>query len=148
MTAKQERATLSVGQRFEVPYPFIRETFSEWDEEGEQEVPTWKPGTRYELVYPDDSRAVADGLGTCVLTVVSLHKPGKYPSRVFFTRTWVSPEGKAFGKTCCRVVVESAFRSLIQGFRHPFALAGCECDGCKWPFDDHRRALAIGGSAP
>lgn len=135
----------AVGEIFESVYPFHRATFGKWDgdESGEgyvEGIPTWTPGCRHAERGEGDIQNVADAFGRVVLTVVSLHKPGKYPTRVFFTRTWVNPDGKAFGKTTCRITTVPTFRLLTQGYRHEFVLAGCKCDGCKWPFQDHRRA--------
>jgi hypothetical protein len=143
-----EQARPEVGQRFEFPYPFARDTYIAHDGDEETgptitEVPTWKVGVRHADKGEGDVESIADGLGTCVLTVVSLHKPGKYPERVFFTRTWVTPEGKAFGKTKCRMTTVGAFRSLTYGYRHPYVLAGCKCQGCEWPYEDHRRGSHV-----
>lgn len=138
---------LQAGDRFEVPYPFSRDTYEDTDYSDEagvtsSMVPTWKVGPTYIQTPPEgDTLSVADALGISVLTVVSVHKPGKYPTRVFFTRTWVSPEGKAFGKTKCRITTVPTFRTLTQGFRHDFVLRGCKCKGCEWPFHDHRRSM-------
>lgn len=132
------------GERFEFSYPFARSTYARFDGDedgfGTTEVPTWKVGVRHADKGEGDVESLADGLGRCVLTVISVHKPGKYPVRVFFTRTWVSPDGKAFGKGTCRVTTAAAFATLAHGYRHPFVLAGCKCEGCDWPHHDHRSA--------
>lgn len=57
---------------------------------------------------------------------------------MFYTRTWIDPDGKAFGKTKCRVTTVPAFRTLAHGYRHQYVLLGCKCDGCDWPNSDHR----------
>lgn len=136
--------TLNVGARFEIPYPFIRATYqsvdgNEQDGWDVQDVPTWKPSVRNE----DESgegyvTAFADAIGVMVLTVVSMHRPGRFPLRVFFTRTWISPDGKPFGKNRCRMTTAPAFRSLLGGFKHEYVLVGCKCDGCQ-VYDDHRK---------
>lgn len=132
----------AIGETFECVYPFVRDTFERVDacEESVDFVTTdtWKPGTRNELVGNEsDTESCADGMGRMVLTVVSTHKPGRYPMRVFYTRSWVTPDGKAFGKTKCRMSTVGAFRSLAGGYRHPFVLLECQCDGCD-RFSDHR----------
>lgn len=116
--------SFEIGQIVEVPYPFIREMISLYDEDGPHEVESWRPGTRSEMVYPDDCDEFADGKGKQVLTVVSIHKPGRFPTRVFFTQEWVDPNGKIFGKVGkCRVTVESAFRRKTRGFAYPYQMS-------------------------
>lgn len=131
----------AVGEVFRFPYPFSRDTYTSVDADFDgvttAEVPTWKVGPKNEYVYPDDTESVADAMGECVITVVSVHQPGRYPTRVFYTRTWVTPEGKAFGKTKLRVIAASAFRGWAHGYRHEFTLRGCKCDGCQ-AWNDHR----------
>lgn len=130
------------GQEFEVVYPFIRDTVSlisegdgTWDI---ADVETWRPGTRNEADGPEGVLVMADGLGRMVVTVVSTHKPGHYPLRVFYTRRWVDPDGKSFGKPACRVKTLGAFSNMAGGFRYDFVLKGCKCDGCE-RLDDHRK---------
>lgn len=130
------------GAVYERPYPFVRDVREVFyvDSEGgnaTDEVPTWKPGVRFEYVQPDGTESFADALGRVVLTVVSVHKPGRFPTRVFFTRTWIDPEGKAFGKTKCRMTTVPAFKRLAHGYMHQFRLKGCACDGCTLQYD-HR----------
>ncbi len=133
---------LTPGQQFTVVYPFAHDTYVEHVEgdEGwqESEVPTWKVGVRHADKGEGDVESIADAHGKSVLTVISVHKPGRFPTRVFFTRTWIAPDGKAFGKTKCRVTTVPTFMALTRGYRHPYVLAGCKCDGCRWPLTDHR----------
>lgn len=131
--------TYKAGERFDVQYPFTRTTFDEWDGDGLRAVATWKVGPVFEDVGEGDVTAFADALGTMVLTVISTHKPGRFPARVFFTRTWVSPEGKAFGKNRLHITTPAAFSRYTQNYQHEYALRGCDCDGCKWPTTDHRK---------
>lgn len=114
---------LEVGAVFRVPYPFIRDTFTERDETGFYEVKTWRPGARPEDDEPDGVEFVADGMGEIILTVVSTHKPGRYPTRVFFTRKWINPDGKEFGKNGCRMTTAGKFRRLVRGYAHAFVMA-------------------------
>lgn len=125
-----------VGRVFEVPYPFIKDTWIEhYDgEDGPMtdEIPTWRPGTRAEScdvgnAYSHIERwAEADAMGAQILTVVSVHKPGRFPTRVFYTRQWRDPDGKTFGKTKCRITTVPAFITLIAGYRVAFELSECE----------------------
>ncbi len=120
MKTKRENSIPQDGEVFQHSYPFVRTTHTEWDDEGSAEVPTWKPGVSRE----GEGTAYADGIGGQIVTVISTHKPGRYPMRVFFTRKWRDPSGKVFGKTACRVLSLQAFRTLVGGFRHPFELDG------------------------
>ena len=51
-------------------------------------------------------------------------RTGWMEDAAYFARaaTSVDPDGKAFGKDCCRVTTIHAFRSLVNGFRHEFRL--------------------------
>jgi hypothetical protein len=130
------------GTSYDLPYPFARSTYEAWDGDesgqGVVERPTWKPGVRHADKGEGDVQSIADALGRQILTVVSTHKPGRYPLRVFFTREWVNPDGQRFGSLACRVTPLATFRTLTRGYRHEFVLHGCQCEGCKWPHHDHR----------
>lgn len=111
------------GETIEFEYPFIRTLYSECDADGVFDVLSWKPGIRYVNVYPDDSEALADGIGRAVITVIGTHKPGKYPTRIFFTRKWLSPHGTLFGKAGLKITTVGAFRNLISGYQYDFRVA-------------------------
>ena len=116
--------TYLAGTVFDVAYPFVREDVQLFGEDGHYTTKSWRPGVRFEPVYPDDSEAVADGMGAQIVTVVSTHKPGPtWPERVFYTREWRNPTGGRFGKKGLRVKTTAAFRRLIQGYRHHFEMA-------------------------
>lgn len=110
---------LTEGATFTNPYPFVREIGAAVDEDGPCEFLTWKPGLR--AIMPtsqyDDGEELADAMGKQILTVVSIHRPGRFPPRVFFTRQWETPDGKLFGKAKCRVTTQQAFRRMSAGFR-------------------------------
>lgn len=116
-------AELSPGMTFTVPYPFIREAVTLADEGGYYEENSWRPGVRFEAVGPEDAEAFADGIGHQELTIISLHKPGRFPTRVFYTRQWLAPTGKRFGKGKLHMKTVGAFRSLIRGYRHPYQVS-------------------------
>lgn len=109
---------LIAGQEFRVDYPFIRDTYYVSDEDGGSEHPTWRPGCRYEPSgrYGEDTEAVCDGRGKQILTVVDTHKPGKYPTRVFYTIAWVDPDGRQFGKGKLHIATVDKFRRRTHGF--------------------------------
>jgi hypothetical protein len=118
---------LVAGLVFTVPHPFVREEVSLMPDDPEARVPnviiSWRPGIRFQQVGMwGESETVADGVGEQILTVVSEHRPGRYPTRVFYTRQWRSPEGKVFGKPALRIKTRSAFLALAKGYRHSFRL--------------------------
>lgn len=111
------------GAFFEARYPFVRDTYSGFDGEDYSEISTWKPGTRAVAVGPEDAEMVADAEGSIILTVVGVYKPGRFPTRVFFTRRWRNPDGHEFGKGSCRMATVSKFYELTRGFRHEYTMA-------------------------
>lgn len=122
---------LTAGLVFTVPHPFVREEVSLPPDDpqatGLNIVMSWRPGVRFELTGPwGDSETLADGMGSQILTVVSEHKPGRFPTRVFYTRQWRSPSGKLFGKPALRIKTKDAFLRLVKGYRHDFQLARAE----------------------
>lgn len=112
---------------FQVAYPFARCKVDIHDGEGgTTTIDSWKPGTRAVMVYPDESEDVADGMGWMNLTEVSRHKPGKYPERVFYVRTFTDPDGRTFGKTHLRMTTAQNFKRLSTRFGYRFRMAGAE----------------------
>lgn len=105
---------LFVGQQFNVRYPFCRETH--WALGLDQQ--TWRPGLRYDNDAIGNTTGHADGIGMMTLAVVGIYKPWKYPERVFYKRSWTTPDGKTFGKTKLRVTTTIAFRLLASGYRY------------------------------
>ncbi len=127
-TALAAASDVVAGAEFTVTHPFCWDLASRpsGDPEGpySQEFMSWRPGVRYELLPPyGDSEAIADGNGAQVLTVVSVHKPGRFPARVFYTRRWIDPRGQSFGKGALRIKIVSAFRRLVRGYRDEYRLA-------------------------
>ena len=92
-------------------------------------VKSWRPGCNIDDGGPEDSgEYVADGIGAMLLTIISTHRPGRYPERVFYVRQWRDPDGKVFGKTSLRVLSRWAFTRMARGYRHSF-----ECDALEVP---------------
>lgn len=110
------------GKTIEVPFPFYR---SGWGHFGETKQPTWIPGA---LLESDDYDAVmngiarADGMGVMRIEIVSRHKPGKYPERIFYVRQWVDPAGKVFGNTRLRITTLSGFSYRLRGYREAYRI--------------------------
>ena len=115
-----------VGQEITVAYPFVRDTYEvhEADEDGYSSYnkPTWVPKTRTVWTHSDSTEEVADAVGSQILTIVSIHKPGRFPERIFYTRRWRDPDGKEFGKNNLRIKTTQAFRWLARGYRHEFRM--------------------------
>ena len=82
----------------------------------------WRPGTRSEPCEPDSARFVCDGAGSREITVVSVHQPPGYTSRVFYTIKWVDPNGRVFGSKKLRVMSIGPFRVMLRGHRHPYEI--------------------------
>jgi hypothetical protein len=119
---------IEIGRTYSVLYPFIRDEYDRLDMDGEGfktvTVPTWKPGVRFE--HTDnfgDAEAFADGLGSMSLEVIDIHKPGRFPERVFYVRKWIDPDGKEFGKGGLRIAITSKFKRLAGGYRHEYEMA-------------------------
>ena len=119
---KPKPREIVAGETIEFSYPFIHDTFSRMDEDGLSESKCWRPGVRQESNDHHHQESFADGIGQQSVTVVSVHKPGKFPQRVFFTRKWRDPSGKTFGKPNLHIISIGRFRSLIRGYRHDFEL--------------------------
>lgn len=109
------------GDEFTIPYPFVR---GEYDDSYGTNPPrlTWQPGIRNEWIGPEDTGTVADALGTAAFTVQGVFKPGRYPTRVFFTRRYTDPDGKTFGNQKLHIATLQKFNRLIAGYRVPFGL--------------------------
>lgn len=115
---------MKAGDVFRVKFPFVRCEVDVPDDDpegvGYAKISSWTPGVEFVNVYPDDSEAVCDGEGEMVLTVVDVHKPGRFPARVFFTRSWVTPDGKTFGKGALRITTAQAFKRRAAGYMHEY----------------------------
>lgn len=113
-------------------YPFVRYVATLLDEDDGRPYQTegWRPGCDFEtdedaLPYFHVKDYFAHGTGSMVLDVVATFKPGRFPERVFYTRRWVDPDGREFGKTGkLQIATAGQFRRLLKGYRHPFEV--CE----------------------
>lgn len=109
------------GTEFRLCYPFVREACEEYDFATHSMVDAWrwKPGVTFEEDAECQS-AWADGEGLMILTAVATFKPGRYPTRVFYTRTWVDPDGKPLGKPALRMMTQEKFRRVSKGYRYDY----------------------------
>lgn len=95
-----------------MPYPFVRDTYHGVD----GPIPTWRPGVR------EEGGVWTGAMGEMHLRVISTHKPGHYPERVFYTRRWRDPDGHMFGATSLKVTTTYNFRSLTAGYSSQYLL--------------------------
>ena len=109
---------IKAGTEYIVKYPFFKRTIQIFDMEGPCDIVSWIPGTEYEMVSESNSVAFYDGIGEMVITVVDQFKPGSFPTRVFYTRFFKTPDGKFFGKGGLRIKTVGAFKRLISGYRY------------------------------
>ena len=121
---------IEAGQTHTVAgYPFVRYVADLISEDGDYRKEGWRPGCTLETdenagSYFPEKHYVADGVGSMVLDVVATFKPGRFPERVFYTRRWVDPDGREFGKTGkLRIATTGQFRRLLKGYRHYFEVS-------------------------
>jgi len=128
MSAIPYLGAVNAGDVIRVRFPFVRCEYDEHDcdEYGVSvtTVKSWKPGVEFVACghYGDDTESVCDAEGWMVLTVVDLHRPGRFPARVFFTRSWIDPEGKPFGKGGLHIMTKQAFVRRARGYMHEYRL--------------------------
>lgn len=113
---------MKTGDIFEITYPFIKVKFTSYDEEGSTTVDSWQPGVRHEQFDEDDFAAFADKEGLMILEIISIHKPGKYPERIFYTRKWKDPNGNLFGKNGLKICAIQKFNRLIRGYYYNYEI--------------------------
>lgn len=142
--ASGRQVAIEPGAVFTVAYPFQRGTYEhvDFDPDGSsvQKLPTWQPGIYSEYVSQEgDTENRADGVGLVEFSVISVHKPGKYPTRVFYVRSWVDPDGKRFGKPKLRITVGPVFLKLTRGYGYEYRIKACaQCEALPWYSRDHR----------
>ena len=113
-----QRDRPNAGDVFTVVYPFVRAPFEWFDDEGPVTLKSWKPGINIEAdgdCYGPD--IFADSEGEMVLTVVDVFKPGRFPTRVFYTRQFVDPDGKRFGKAKLQIATLEKFRRISTRYQ-------------------------------
>lgn len=113
---------MNPGDVFTIVYPFVMD--SVWiDPETGAPEDSWRPGTTEQYIDPfGGTDTFAHGEGTCTYTVVSTHKPGTYPLRVFYTREYTDPDGHTFGSGKLQVHSLTHFRRLIKGYRQEYQI--------------------------
>lgn len=121
--------SIEIGKTYSVLYPFVLRDVDVAPDDPEAAVPktikSWCPGVEWERNDPySDADACADALGEMLLTVIDIHKPGRFPVRVFYTRQWKDPNGHTFGKGALRIATMEKFRRLAKGYQHEVYIDG------------------------
>ena len=113
-------AKLISADVFIVRYPFVREVRSaHWlttADDPDPQIECWRPGVTPEECGPEDFEMIAHGEGEMHLRMVSAHKPGRYPERVFYERCFVDPDGKTFGRPKLHIATREKFNRLCKGY--------------------------------
>lgn len=114
------------GAEYQVAYPFSRDKYMAFPDDPEGmpvEKIGWRPGVIFDQMDDGDAEAYADAMGSVIYTVVAVFKPGSFPERIFYTRHWIDPDGRRFGKGKLRITTTQNFRVLLRGYRHHFDMA-------------------------
>jgi hypothetical protein len=127
---KSSLLTLKPGDVFRVVYPFVRCEVDVAGWEGSETIKSWAPGVRFVAAghYGEEAEAQCDGEGEMILNVIDVHKPGRFPARVFFTRKFVTPDGKEFGKGKLHITTVPAFKRRSIGYMHEYEVAELEAE--------------------
>lgn len=113
--AKAAYEAPKAGEVFDIGWPFVRTVFDYYDEDGPTHEISWKPGYISEQIDEYDAGNYCHGAGKAKFMVIDVHRlPHPYPARVFYTRTWADPDGKAFGKKKLLTTTIPAFRRLVS----------------------------------
>lgn len=114
---------LEIGKTYVAKYPFVRDEVELFDADEPYKKISWRPGCHIDQDGGYGYRTMfAHSHGEILLTVVSVHKPGKYPVRIFYIRQWRDPDGLVFGKRKLRITTAGNFRRLSKGYRHQYDL--------------------------
>lgn len=112
-----------VGDKIEKPYPFYRLAISEHF----PDIKTWGVGClvhdeQYDA-YRGERFYTAHGEGVIeyeVLAVVEM--PGRYKSRVIFTKTYTAPDGEVTNKSRPIIETEQRFIQFVDAGHSPFPM--------------------------
>jgi hypothetical protein len=117
----QFKRPIEIGDKFAVLYPFLRCKFTNYMDEDQAELDSWKPGIEMVGIYPDDSAAACDDHGWLLSEIIGIYKPGRFPRRVFWQRKWQDPDGRVFGGKL-QITTEEKFRRLNTRYQHDYEL--------------------------
>ena len=110
------------GAEFRVVYPFVKDTYEGYNDGGPVTLPTWRPGVSIESEAYEGEDIWADSEGEMVLAVVGVYKPGRFPTRIFYQRSFIDPDGNQFGKTRLQIATLGKFRHISSHYRLAYDL--------------------------
>jgi hypothetical protein len=120
---------LQPGEVYTLRFPFKRGEFDPYPDYEDpasgalfcapKKQPTWVPGWDGGADQYGEHQW-CDGWGLEVRAVVGVFRPGHYPERCFYTRSWQDPDGRVFGRKGLRVIPSRDFRSWARGSRYRF----------------------------
>ena len=119
-----------IGRAYEIRFPFkMGEHHPFPDEDGPPPaaIKVWQPGWDQEASQYGEHHW-CEAWGAEIRTIVSIHKPGRYPERVFYVRQWRDPDGKVFGKKSLRILASRDFRRWASGDRYERAFRSMVCE--------------------
>lgn len=109
------------GAQFVRTHPFTLDTTGAYK---------WRPGAwekeprAAQGYWERDDIAACHGLGFVYFTVISVHKPGRYPTRVFYSRHHVTPDNEVLPESGCLCVTMEKFNRLRKDFQVPYVVVG------------------------
>ena len=108
---------IDAGMVFERDHPFTLVVENKGDPDCEME--RWRPGawnTEVDGPYGESLSYFANAVGRVRFSVVSVHTPPGYPTRVFYKRQFFRPDGTAYASGSLKNCIISKFRRDIKGF--------------------------------
>jgi len=112
------------GEIIKVECPFLRIAHDGYEAPDPSEptylykpvkVMSWMPGTKWSDDGYGESYAECHGMGFVVYTIIDTHKlPKPYRERVFYLRSWIDPDDRAFGKKDVKITTPQALRYKIN----------------------------------
>lgn len=121
-----KKITFEQGQVFKVECPFLRASREDYDffelsdpNYRPVKVLSWKPGSQWGGDGYDESYPEAHGMGFVIYTVIDTHQlPKPYRARVFYLRSWIDPDGRAFGKKDVKITTPQALHYKINKWKN------------------------------
>lgn len=122
MTDKTREDETGCPWTVERPHPFTKTYIHGWDD-GPTCFVGWRPGAWAQKADgPDSAVAAAHAMGTCRFDVLGEYKPGRFPTRVFFTQTYIAPDGTELRGRGLRIKVKHHFVRQTQHIGFEFEI--------------------------
>lgn len=110
------------GEEFRVRYPFVKDEYQHCGEDGPETLKSWRPGVSIEVDRYEGTDIWAESEGEMILTVVGVFKPGRFPTRVFYTRQFIDPDAQKFGKGGLKMCTLEKFRRISAKYQVAYDL--------------------------